>query len=237
MAFAHQESVLASGSSGLSGSVTLAGAPSDGELVIAFVHVDGTSNSISMSESDGGAAWTEFTGSPFEPSVGSHRIAAYWKIAASEPATYNFDFGTSDSWSGVVEVYSSAAAPEIDSAFNSATYSTNSTDLVCNAIDGAVISADSLSIVMVAKDRRNATSTPYDTVDNGYTVGAADSQNQATGTAHKISAGETFSGNVTLSLTGGDGRNYACSSFHVSFSEASGGSFQSAWAAQGNQIL
>jgi hypothetical protein len=226
MAFTFQETAD-NGGTDTSGTVTLAGAPSSGELVVAYVNTD-VAEAITAS---GGASWTTAVDET-PPASGSApeetaRHALFWKIAgASEPSSYTFSWTSSAEWRAIVQVYSSATAAEIDLAASSVRGQTQPTSMLCTAINGRTVAANSLSIVAGGKDRRNVV-TPelYTSADNSFGNVDGDTGDQYTAMASRIFvAGGLQSYNVDIDVAdsndGGADYNY---NIHISFVESSGG--------------
>jgi hypothetical protein len=68
----------------------------DGELLLGFIMTD-AANTITAP-----SGWTQFTGSP-QSSAGSLKMAAYWKVAASEGASWSWSVGAGGNlWVGCV---------------------------------------------------------------------------------------------------------------------------------------
>ena len=73
----------------------------ENDVIIAFIHINGTDNTIT--DNNGSYA---FTDSLQENSVDSSRYSIQYRVAgASEPATYNWTAVTSNAWSVIVRVF------------------------------------------------------------------------------------------------------------------------------------
>ena len=223
MAFTHVESAQNNGTA-TNGTITLAAAPSSGDLVVAYVNRNGT-DSISIDAA--GSAWTEVVNEI--PSGETGRQAQHWKIAgASESATITWTFGSSDSYQVIVKVFSSLTDAEVDSAINTTRDASKSSNMVVEAVDGAVISDDAVSLVFCGKDTRPVGGT-YTTADNSYVsvTGVTDDQDSAS--AHRIyTTGTTFSGSITIN-DAGPSTNDNTYSTHMSFVESAGGPTGNPW--------
>lgn len=189
-----------------------------GDLVVVYINV----NSAPTITDDGNGSGATFTKEVEEEPVGetcSH--ALFWKVAnGSEPSTYDFTLGTSQHWQAVVKVFTSDGDALIDAAATTSITASNTVKLDCDAIDGAVISDNALSIVIGGKDNRELT-TPesYTVADNSFGSVIGNTDNQRTGVAHRIYAtGETFSGAVTIETADSDdGISDLTYSIHISF--------------------
>lgn len=184
-----------------------------GDLVVAYVHINSSSGTITPVA--GGAPWTEAINEI--PSGETARHAVFWKIAGgAEPASY--------SWTTplglfriIIKVFSSAEDAIIDAAATSSITAGASVDMVCDAIDGAVISDNAVSIIFGGKDER--TSGDWATVDSSYTGVLGSSTSQDSAAAHRIyTTGTTFSGSVTFTDHGAS-TSALTYSVHLSFVE------------------
>lgn len=202
-----------------SASVTHGLTINSGDLVVAYLNVNGP-ETITADD----AGWTEAINET--PSGETAQHALYWREAGgSEPASYSWSLGGSNFWRAQVRVYRGSAGPSVDSAAVSAESSGNNQQVVCNAIDGATISDDAVSIVFGGKDNRDPTPEAYTTADNSFTEVLGNKPDQIAAGAHRIfTTGTTFSGSVTIQTAdGNDGRSDITYSVHISFVEGGGG--------------
>ncbi|MDC0600107.1 hypothetical protein OAO65_02235 [Flavobacteriales bacterium] len=148
----------------------------------------------------------------------------FWKIAgASEPATYSWTLNGNDSHQSIVKVFSSATDAVVDAAAAGAKYTTFSSPVVVNAIDGEVISNNAVSLVFGGKDRNNATTRTYTGADNSYVSPLGSTDGRMTAGAHRIyTTGTTFSGNVTITPDNTTTSDVTYN-IHISFVEGGGG--------------
>lgn len=162
--------------------LTLASAPTDGDLLVAAMAVAYNATVTPP------AGWTAVTGSPFGSGVNPDaRLAVFWKIASSEGTSFTFVRDTGDI-AGAMLVASSTTGwqttPE-DQVAN-AYYSADVTSIE-TGLTGVTSQADELAVYMVGMSHYNLGSAI------GWTVGTADESYygvaavyRAVGLAHQI---------------------------------------------------
>ena len=218
MGFALVEDLPAVTGNGSSATITPSAVPAAGDLVVLYVNRNGTGT---ISADSGGAAFIERVNEI--PSGETSRHALYTKVAnGSEPSSYGLTFGSSDHYQVLMKVFSSSTPAVVDSAANTDITSANSTNIVINAINGAVISDNALSLVFGGKDNR-FTGNSYSPADNSYLGALGKTDNEAAAGAYRIyTTGETFSGSVAITNSGSapSDKTY---SVHISFVESAGG--------------
>jgi len=190
-----------------------------GDLVVAYANVNGPQT---VSIDSGGASWTEALNATVGGETARH--ALWWKVAdGSEPSSYSITLGASDSSRLVVKVFRpGSGTPEVDAAVNAPARTGSAyRDMVCNAVDGEIISNDAVSVVFGGKDRRVSGGETYTVADNSYTGAVGNVSDQMAAGAHRIyTTGTTFSGDVRIETAdGNDGGNDAVYSVHISFVE------------------
>jgi len=214
VSFAYTEGEDATGS-GTSASVTLLAAPSEGDLVVAYVSTNMSSGTLSSD--DGMTEGLEET-----PSGKTARHAMYWLVAgASEPSTYSVTLTQSAGWGMWVKVFTSASDAEEDvSERASHIQGSADTNLIMGAINGRTTLNNSLSVIGGGMDNRAALEN-YTTADNSFVSVLGQSDNQVTGGAHRIytTDGETVSYDVSITATSVSSETY---SIHMSFVEGGG---------------
>lgn len=219
MAFSYTGAATNPGS-GTSASVTHGQSIGAGDLVVAYVN----SNSTTAISADAGTGATWLEAVDEQPSPETARQALYWKIAnGTEDSAYSFTVGDA-TWRVIVKVFTSVTDAVVDAAATTGRSGSNTNDLVCIAIDGAVISDNAVSIICGGKDNRS-TDDAYVNADNSYVSALGDCEEQAAGMAHRIytTDGLTFSGNVIIDNGGSDSMNDRTYSVHISFVESAAG--------------
>lgn len=190
---------------------------SKGDLVVAYIN---RNDSIAISNDAGGSAWTEaMQETPPTGETCSH--ALFWKIAGvSEPATYTWSLNGSDSHQVLLKVFSSARDAVVDAAAATSVTTVNSSLLTISAIDGQIISDNAVSLVFGGKDRDSSAGL-WGSATDSYTDEIGNLEGRYTGGAHRIyTAGQTFSGDVTMQAAGGSSYDKTYS-VHISFVESS----------------
>lgn len=201
------------GGSGATADITHGLTINSGDLVVAYINANASG---AVSNDGGGAVWTEAVNET--PAGETARQALFWKVAGgSEPASYSWTLSGSAQYRVIVKVFTLSQAPVLDSSASTTTAAT-STSVVVEAIDGATISDDALSIVFGGKDNREGIGNSFTSADNSYVGVLGDSGDQVTAGAHRIyTTGEIFSGNVTISGT--SSINDSTYSSHIAFVE------------------
>ena len=223
MAFTHVQSVSNgdNGGSSTASSGTLSSAPSSGDLVVFYVN---RNDSINISLPTGGSTWTELDQqTPPTGETASH--AVFWKIAgASEPTSYSAALNATDTYHTILRVFSSSSDAAVDVWSHSVT-TTSVSDIICDAIDGDVISDDAVSIVFGGKDR-NASGGNFNSATPTDYIGELGSfEGRFTASAYKIyTTGTTFSGSVDISSAGSPTPDKTYS-YHVAFVESASGAY------------
>lgn len=185
-----------------------------GHLVVAYIN---RNDAITISNDAGGTAWTEAMQETPPSETAKH--ALFWKIAGgSEPATYSWTLNGTDLYQAHLRVFSSTSDAVVDAAASTDIRSSSEAPFIADAIDGAVISDDAVSLIFAGMDRDGGSFT-VDTADNSYVSALGSDDSRYAGSAHRIyTTGTTFSGAVTLGFTGSAG-NDDCYSVHISFVE------------------
>ena len=221
MAFTHVQSVSNgdNGGSSTASSGTLSSAPSSGDLVVFYVN---RNDSINISLPTGGSTWTELDQqTPPTGETASH--AVFWKIAgASEPTSYSAALNATDTYHTILRVFSSSSDAAVDVWSHSVT-TTSVSDIICDAIDGDVISDDAVSIVFGGKDRSASGGNFNSATPTDYIGELGSFEGRFTASAYKIyTTGTTFSGSVDISSAGSPTPDKTYN-YHVAFVESASG--------------
>lgn len=221
MAFGdHQESLYNSGQD-TTPTITLASAPASGELIVLYVVGNTAGTAFSLT------AGSEFT-EVFEQNLSgvgeTGREMLLCKVAdASEPSTYTWSGGNSK-WSVHARVYDGgggAETPTLDSSDGNA--GVDFAAIECDAVNGAVIPNNALSICIAAFDNNRASTNPYTSADQSFVNVIGDHIGRMSGSCDRFfTTGETF-GNIVIMSSGADGGTDAPFSHHLSFTETGAG--------------
>ncbi len=205
-----------------SASVTHGLTINSGDLVVAYLCLDGTADATADD-----AGWTEAHSANATDETDRHKL--YWREAGgSEPSSYSWDLGSSRRWQAHVRVYRGSGPPTVDLAANGADSPGNDDTVRCKAIDSRSVSAGAVSVVFGGKDNRNASAEAYTAVLGndlnplaGWGNVLGDTANQAAGSCDKIhSSGETLPSELRIATTDGDdGVIDDAYSIHMSFIE------------------
>lgn len=213
MSFTHKNTVQSAGSA-LTATITHGLTIADGDLLVLYINRDDAEDIVPDA---GGVAWT--TALHETPTSETAKHMLLWKIAgASEPASYTFSLGSGNKYHIILKQFSyTGGTVQVDSAAVGVRNGTVDADMLCSAINGAVISDNALSIIFAGKDRDSAT-VNYDQADNGYVGVIGSTEGRYTAGAHKIyTTGETFSGSVTIDNSLGGTNADNTYSAHMSF--------------------
>jgi hypothetical protein len=215
MAIAHRGSNSNSGTASTATTGTHGISISDGDLVVVYVNAN-DANTIAI-DSDAGATWeTEVFDETPSGETANH--AMYWKEAnGSEPTAYTASLGSSRAYAMTVQVFSGGGTGwEIDSAVNTVKVVTQTTYLLFEAVNGATVSDNSVSVVAGGQDRTGSTS---GVADNSYIGEVFETAGRHTGAAYRLfSTGSTLSFDITWDDDNGD-IDYTYDA-HISFIES-----------------
>lgn len=219
MAFSYTGGATARGTS-TTASITHGLTINSGDLVVAYIN---RNDAISIDNDGGGAAWTQAINETPSSETAQHSL--FWKVAgASEPSSYSWTLNGNDLYQVILKVFTSSTDAVVDAAATSARGASKSDNMVNEAIDGAVISDDAVSLVFCGKDNRGTGGT-WATVDNSYTGVLGETDSQDTCGAHRIyTTGTTFSGSVTFTDPGPSASDNTYG-VHISFVESATGSY------------
>ena len=183
-------------------------------MIVAYINCNNTG---AISNDAGGEPWTNPINE--QPSGETARHALFWKLAgASEPSSYSWTLPSSTNFQVLLKVFSTTNPVELDAAANSAKDASATNDMTIEAIDGAVISDNALSVVFGGKDTRAVGGT-WAVADNSYVGVIGSTEDQDAAGAHRIyTTGTTFSGPVLITDPGPSPID-ATYSVHISFIE------------------
>lgn len=172
-----------------------------GDVVIAFINVNGTGNTAT--DNNGSTPFTETTHGD-QPPAGSAVMYIFERVCgASEPSAYAFTLGSSDRSSIVLRQYRGVDSTVWDvapSGSNISTDDTGGTTSTCSAI--TILTSGACGIVAMGDDF-NPTTTTFSSVNNSYGNVQSESGQQYIVTADKLnlSTGSTGTTVITSSST------------------------------------
>ena len=197
MTFAYTGGDTDGVSSGTSVTVTHNQSISSGDLVVAYVN---TNDTTEITADAGGATFTRAIDET--PSSETAHHAFFWKIAGvSEPSTYTFSWTNSASARGIVQVFLTSAT---DAAQDLAAASDRNSgplfDIAVGTAEGRTVADNSLSVIFGGKDNRNDTAGGelYTSTTESFLGPVGHTDNEMCAGAYKI-----FVTGETISSTGG----------------------------------
>ncbi len=219
MAFSHTGSTSNGGNSAEASTGTHGLTINEGDLVVAFVHINGTATLASddgLTEEDDRSVLDE-----------TARVGFYWKVAGgSEPTAYTWTIGSSSYWRVCFGVFTSSTDAEIATALNYFRKTNNTTDLECGAARSQSANDGDLGIITGGKDNRATTNEAYTTADNSYTGATGGTSNQIAGMAHRVyNANKTYGASEDIDIDvadGHDGRSDKTFGYYITFQESAG---------------